>query len=344
MEESLSSLDAILEKISKEAGISKDEVKKLIEEKVDELSGLVSSEGAAYIVGRELGVSLLKEAKRQLKIKNIVSGLRSVDLVARVVKIFEPREFEREGKKGRVVNILLGDETGVVRLSLWNEEIEETNLREDETVQIIGGYVKEDNRRNPELRIGKGKLEKTDEKVELPDIQEMKQDFTVVKRKNIADFKEGGFEEARVCLVQVFRRNPFYEVCPQCGSRLTISEEKWMCTEHGEVQPEYQLVLSGVIDDGYGNIRSVFFREVAEKIFGKNIKELREIAAKSGDKMMIYDHFNNLGKDFIFRGRVRRNELTGNMEFIVNEIDDIDVKKEIDNLLGEIEEGKENKT
>ena len=33
-----------------------------------------------------------------MKIKNLVSGLRSVDLKAKVIRIFEPREFEKEGK------------------------------------------------------------------------------------------------------------------------------------------------------------------------------------------------------------------------------------------------------
>ena len=65
------SLEKIILKISEGSKTAPEEIKKLIEEKQDELSGLVSPEGAAYIVGRELGVSLLKETKRELKVKNL---------------------------------------------------------------------------------------------------------------------------------------------------------------------------------------------------------------------------------------------------------------------------------
>ena len=54
------SLKDIIQEISKSSGSSESEVKKKIEEKQLELSGLVSAEGAAYIVGKELGVNLLK--------------------------------------------------------------------------------------------------------------------------------------------------------------------------------------------------------------------------------------------------------------------------------------------
>ena len=48
-------MNDLIEKISKESGKSVKSVTDLIDEKKEELSGLVSEEGAAYIVGRELG-------------------------------------------------------------------------------------------------------------------------------------------------------------------------------------------------------------------------------------------------------------------------------------------------
>lgn len=167
------SVDDVVGKICEHTdGMEEDKVRKMIEEKVIELSGLVSREGAAYIVARELGLSLLKESKRQLKIKNLMSGLRSVDIVARVMKSYEPREFQKNGKTGRVANLLLGDETGTVRLSLWNDEvdlIEKDNIKEGDVVSISGGYVKMDNRDMPELRLGRGNMDKTDLVVNIPE-------------------------------------------------------------------------------------------------------------------------------------------------------------------------------
>ena len=82
----MDSAEGLVKEIAKKAGKPEGEVRKLIEEKQTELSGLVSTEGAAYIVGRELGVSLLKESSRQLKARNIIPGMRSVDFLGRITR------------------------------------------------------------------------------------------------------------------------------------------------------------------------------------------------------------------------------------------------------------------
>ena len=330
------SLKEIVKEISKVSKLSEDEVNQKIGEKQIELSGLVSPEGAAYIVGKELGVNLLKEpAKRRLKVKNVIPGIRSVDIAGRIVNISDKRDFERGGKTGSVVNITLGDDTGVVRLSLWNSEIEllkELDVKEGDVVKVTGGYVKEDNRGNSEIRLGRmGKLEKSD--TQIPEIKDIKGDFDTVNVKNIRDLREGEYSEVRASLVQVYRRNPFFEVCPTCESRLGKEEDVWKCKDHGNVEPKYNLVLSGVIDDGSGNIRVVFFRDLAEKVFGKDTEELKKVA--SGDQLNVYENLH-LGEEFIIRGRVKKNQFTERMEFIANEIESVDPKGEAEKLLRRI--------
>lgn len=334
----MDSIKKLIETISKESGKPAKEVETLIEGKKEELSGLVSEEGAAYIVGRELGVSLLKEGKRLLKVKNLVEGLRGIDFVGRVVRIFDMIEFEREGKKGRVQSVLLGDDTGVVRLPLWNHEIDafqETGIKEDDVVSISGTWVKLDNRGSPELRLGKGKVTKSKQKIELPPKEEMRK-LTVAKRSEIKDLKEGQSAEIMACLVQLYRKNPFFEVCPDCGSRVAEEEGKFRCKEHGIVKQESQIVLSGVLDDGTGSIRAVFFRELAEQLFGENVKGLKQIAKRGKDVLSVYDHFSGMGKDFIIRGRIKRNDFTESIELVANELEEIDSRKEAELLLGKI--------
>ena len=145
-----------------------------------------------------------------------MSGLRSVDIVARVMKTYEPREFQKNGKTGRVANLLLGDETGTVRLSLWNEEVdllEKEKIKEGDVVRISGGYVKMDNRDMLELRLGRGSMDKTDLVVDIPEQKVIERRFEDVKRKQISEFREGDFSEARACIVQVFRKSPLFEIC-----------------------------------------------------------------------------------------------------------------------------------
>jgi len=330
-------IETLIETISKQAGISSNEVKRLVEEKQEELSGLVSEEGAAYIVGRELGVSLLKESSKKLKLKNVVSGLKSVDVAVKVMRIFEPREFVKDGKKGLVMNLLVADETGVARLSLWDKEIElvkSLGIKEDDTARITGGYVKEDNRGKIELRLGRGRIERIEEEIAAQRIEQRFGEMPA-KRGTINDLRVGDSAEVRASIVQLFKRNPFFYVCSQCGSKVNENNSVFECKEHGKVEPDFQIVLSGVLDDGFGNIRAVFFRELGEKIFGMSAKELRELMMKKKDPLDIYEHFTNLGSEFIFRGIVKKNNFTENLEFIVNGIGEVDVKKEIEKLMKE---------
>jgi ssDNA-binding replication factor A large subunit len=330
------STEKIIEKICETSGETPARVKKMISEKQDELSGLVSEEGAAYMVARDLGINLIQESRREFKIKNIVSGLRSVDLVARVVRIYDEREFERNGKKGSVINVLLGDETGIIRMSLWNDEtslVREGKLKGGETVRIQGCWSKSDNRDNPELRLGRGTLSQADTVVEMPKREVIEEGFSRVQRKELADLKEGQNVEVRAAIVQVFARNPFFEVCPECGSRVKQSDGKWICDEHKEVKPSYALVMSGIIDDGAGNVRATFFREQAERMFGKSTEDLRKAALEKSDASAIFDDFPNLGREFIFQGRVRRNDYTERTEMIVNGIAEVDAKGEADQIL-----------
>ena len=281
----MSSVGELVDRIAEESKKSKEDVRKLIDEKMTELSGLVSEDGAAYIVARELGLNLLVSTHRQLKVANLIPGLRSVDIVARVSKIFPPREFSKNGKAGVVQNISLEDGTGRARLSLWNDEtklVSEGKIKEDDVVRIERGFTKQDNRGGAELRIGKGEMKVVQEEIELPKAGEAA-GFSQGRRTSINQLKDGDNAEIRACILQVYRRNPFYEICPQCNKRVQESDGKFACKEHGEVEPKLGMVVSGVVDDGYGSIRTVFFRDMAEKAFGKSLDDLRKMMMKAAD-------------------------------------------------------------
>ncbi len=77
-----------------------------------------------------------------MKINELRDGMRRVNLVAKVVDISEPREVRsRFGNRTyRVATATLADETGTVKMALWNEQIDKVNV--DDQVSIENGYVK----------------------------------------------------------------------------------------------------------------------------------------------------------------------------------------------------------
>jgi ssDNA-binding replication factor A large subunit len=335
----------MVKEISQVSGFTEDEILQKIEEKQLELSGLVSPEGAAYIVGKELGASLLKESvMHSLKIKNIQPGMRSVDITGRVLKVSTRKDFEKDGRAKSVVNVTIGDETGILRLSLWDGEIElveKVDIKENDVVSIRNGYVRDNKRGDAELRLGRlGRISKSDAKI--PEVKDMPRDAGSATFKNISDLNEDEFGEVKASLIQIFKRSPFYEVCPNCGSRIAKEGEAWKCKDHGNVEPKYNLFISGVIDDGTGNIRVVFFRDVAEKVMGKNTDALRKISLDNRNPEAVYDD-SVLGKEFIINGRVKKNQFTEKLELVANSVNEVNPVGESEKLLQKIETLKINK-
>jgi len=96
-------------------------------------------------------LNLLKEVSKDLKIENIISGMRSVNVKGKITKVFEPREFEKNGKTGKVASIVISDETGRIRMSLWDEQVKFIeDLKEGENIEVINGYTKANNMGNCE--------------------------------------------------------------------------------------------------------------------------------------------------------------------------------------------------
>lgn len=141
-------------------GISHDELMARIRQKQEELSGFVTTEGAAIIVGRELGVELVRKEPevRELRIEDLIPGMSKVDIVGRVVRVYEPRAFQRlDGSQGRVANLLLQDRTGQVRVVLWDDKVSLVEMGEIQkgiAVQIKGAYVRQGLNQQPELNVG----------------------------------------------------------------------------------------------------------------------------------------------------------------------------------------------
>ena len=89
------SYNEIISKIQKETDLTLDQIQAKIKEKLSKLSDLISREGAAHIVANELNVKLFEDLRnKSLKIRNIMPGMRSVSILAKVLKIYSINNFK----------------------------------------------------------------------------------------------------------------------------------------------------------------------------------------------------------------------------------------------------------
>src|SRR3990167_1957944 len=121
--------EQIIEKIKNEANISESEIEEKINEKMKQLSGLISKEGAAHIVANEVGIKLFEAFSGKLQIKNILAGLRNVETVGKVLQTYELREFTTNERQGKVASMVIGDETGTIRVVLWGSQADRSEER-----------------------------------------------------------------------------------------------------------------------------------------------------------------------------------------------------------------------
>jgi len=92
-----------------------------------------------------------------MKISDLKVGQNRVDVEAEVKSIEEPRSFDRFGRTVKVANAVVEDDSGSIKLTLWNQDID--NVKQGNKVKITNGFVNEFNGEK-QLTAGKfGKLE-----------------------------------------------------------------------------------------------------------------------------------------------------------------------------------------
>ncbi len=315
--------EELLNRIIEKTGYTKESVENLINQKVKQLSGLITRNGAAHIVANELGIKLFDKVSGRLKIKNILLGMRDVETVGVVKQNFGVREFSTGNRQGKVASIIIADETGSIRVVFWNNIADTVNkIKVGDIVKVIAGYVRGRND-SKEIHLNdrsKVIINPADETLHLEDI---KSSYT---RKTIQELKETDRQvELRLTIVQIFEPR-FYEVCPECGRKVTLKEGGFFCEIHGKVTPKHAYVLNLLGDDGTGTIRLVFFRNAVLKVLGKSEDEL--LLYKDEPEKFDEIRTELLGTEFVVKGRVSINKMFGKMEFIVEDISKPDYKQE----------------
>ncbi|MBN2335033.1 hypothetical protein JXL21_05695 [Candidatus Bathyarchaeota archaeon] len=153
------STDEIIKRILKlKPTLTEEAVQKMIDEERAKAAGLLTEEAAAHLVASNLGINGAGEKiDAKLKIGDLTAGLSDVSLSGRVIYVFPSRSFDRDNqRKGKVLNMIIGDKTGTVTIVFWDEKadhVEASKLGPGKLIRILHGYSRE-RRGNIEVNMG----------------------------------------------------------------------------------------------------------------------------------------------------------------------------------------------
>lgn len=255
-------------------------------------------------------------ADRSKKINELKEEDSSVDVLFKVLRIYETREFERkDSTKGKVVNLIIGDETGSAKLVLWDKDaelVERSLIKEGDIIKVQKGYVKlkgADGERFNELELNVGRY---GEIILNPEekLGELKLDESKADRKYIKDLQEGDIVSIRGALVDIYDNIRIFDRKDQKG-----------------------MVVNAVIDDGTANIRAAFYDKMAEVLMDMSLQRVLDGGISEDISKRIIEV---LGKEIVVHARVKYSDFSGQNELVIQDINlNPDPKLEAENLIEE---------
>lgn len=331
--------EKLLDNLVSKSGKSKEELEKLVKNKVDELSGLVSEEGAIYIIANDFGIRLdVDRPKRTVEFKKIIEitePKEPISFKCKVIRKYDKVTFSSaSGGEGNVQSMLVGDDSAVIRLVFWNDKTALLeNIHEGDVLSITNAYTRENNNSERiEIHYGQySDIEVNPQGVKI-DVVEYKPEIEFTEKK-ISDLEENDRNVKISGIITDFDIPRFYLGCPQTYKKVFQDEGKYISPTHGEVEPIRIPIVNIVIDDGSGSIPVVAFRDRAEGITQAVADEIITLS----EDIEKYRAFSKkmVGAKTEIIGNVSTNSMTGDAQFLANIIDKLELKT-VDEVIEEL--------
>ncbi|MBV0902362.1 replication factor A [Haloarcula salina] len=209
----------------------------------------------------------------QVQVADVDAPEEWVDMRVTVVELWDPRA-DAVAQVG-----LLGDETGTIKFTKWSksdlpslEEGKSYALRNVVTDEYQGRFSVKLNRTTT--------IEELDEEIEVGDDS----------------------VEAEGALVDIQSGSGLIKRCPEEDCTRVLQNGR--CSEHGEVEGEFDLRIKGVLDDGEEVTEVIFDEEATEKLTGISLEEGKEMAMDALDTTVVADEMRQkiMGRYYRVRG------------------------------------------
>jgi replication factor A1 len=153
--------------LAKQPELSEPQIQEMLTYERARSGGLIGDETLLRLIAARYGIEVIKpmEFNRILSSNRLFSGLNDVSVEGILAAVFPVHTFGGE-KSGKVANLTLVDDYGLLRVVLWNnkaEIVETGQLQIGQNVRLLHGYTREDQYGKIELHLGtKSKIETVD--------------------------------------------------------------------------------------------------------------------------------------------------------------------------------------
>jgi replication factor A1 len=253
--------EAIAEQFSDHLDVDADEVEERLENLVNEyrvpLDEARRSVTNSYLedAGMERD-ELGRGGSESVLVNDIDEDEQWVDLRVKLVDLWEPRS-DSISQVG-----LVGDESGTIKfVSFKTSELPEL---EEGACYELSNVVTDEYEGNYSVKLNRTtQITELDEEIEVGDN---------------ADTVEGA-------LVDIQSGSGLIKRCPEEDCTRVLQNGR--CSEHGQVEGEFDLRIKGVLDDGETVTEIIFDREATEELTGMGLEEAKDMAMDALDTTVV---------------------------------------------------------
>ena len=264
--------EAIAEQFSDHTDVDPDDVEERLETLVDEyrvpLDEASRSVTNSYLedAGMERD-ELGRGGSEEVLVDDIDEDEQWVDLRVELVDLWEPRS-DSISQVG-----LLGDESGTIKFVAF-ETSDLPELTEGQAYEL-SNVVTDEYEGSYSVKLNRTTgITEIDEAIEIGDN---------------ADTVEGA-------LVDIQSGSGLIKRCPEEDCTRVLQNGR--CSEHGQVEGEFDLRIKGVLDDGETVSEVIFDREATEKLTGMSLEEAKDMAMDALDTTVVAEE---MGEDVLGR-------------------------------------------
>ena len=215
------------------------------------------------------------------KIEDLDEDEEDTVIIGRVIELNEIRNFDRDnGDTGSVRNIEIADDTGSIRVVLWDKDANmDLEMGQPLKLQNPRLSLDMDNRLQATVSGGTTVLEPSEKELEdLPSQDELMESIFVAK--SIESLTEDDTNvHITATIKEVFPDKILLKRCPNCRESVEESEDEYICDNCGHTfdEPKYTLMIPTRVEDDTGEISVTFFGNLAEELIDMSQEEVVSI-------------------------------------------------------------------